>query len=257
MVLNLEMHDFTISKYSKLCETIADNYPTITMSEYVSKRHPAEFILMRHDSDRYPENALKTAFIEMELGIKATYYFRMNNGVFQPDIIKKIHEMGHEIGYHYETLSDAKGNYEKAIKLFEQNLKKFQNICDIKTISMHGRSLSKYDNRDLWTVYDYNDFGLIGEAYLSAGKELNYFSDTGRSWSSKNSVRDFIPGAPKQNNADTTDDLIELIKSKKLDNLYLLTHPERWSLNNYLWLYFYLFDFTINLGKKGIMAVRK
>lgn len=256
-MFNLETHDFTISKYSKLCETIAENYPTITMSEYITKRHPTKFILMRHDSDRYPENALKTAFVEMELGIKATYYFRMNNGVFQPDIIEKIYEMGHEIGYHYETLSDAKGNYEKAIKLFDQNLKKFQKICDIKTISMHGRSLSKYDNRDLWKVYDYTEFDILGEAYLSAGKELNYFSDTGRSWSSKNSVRDFIPGAPKQNDADTTDDLIELIKSKKLDNLYLLTHPERWSLNNYRWLYFYLFDFTINLGKKGIMAVRK
>jgi hypothetical protein len=33
---------------------------------------------------------------------------------------------------------------------------------------MHGSVLSKYDNRDLES-YDYRDFGISAEAYLSLG----------------------------------------------------------------------------------------
>jgi hypothetical protein len=33
--------------------------------------------MMRHDIDRKPENALFTARIEAESGIRATYYFRV------------------------------------------------------------------------------------------------------------------------------------------------------------------------------------
>ena len=39
----------------------------------------------------------------------------------------KIHDLGHEIGYHYEVLSKANGDYEKAMKLFEQELSEFRN----------------------------------------------------------------------------------------------------------------------------------
>ncbi|MDO8726857.1 MAG: hypothetical protein Q7J35_12380 [Candidatus Methanoperedens sp.] len=36
---------------------------------------PRALLLMRHDIDRKPENALSTARIEAESGIRATYYF--------------------------------------------------------------------------------------------------------------------------------------------------------------------------------------
>ena len=55
----------------------------------------------------------------------------------------KIPDLGHEVGYHYEVLSKANGNYERAIKLFEQELSKFRKIVDVKTICMHGSPLSR------------------------------------------------------------------------------------------------------------------
>lgn len=256
--MNFENLDFTIHKYRRACEAIVKHYSTITMAEYVEEsKLPEKFVLMRHDVDRMPRNALKIAEIEQELGIRSTYYFRSNNNVFHPEIIKKIEDMGHEIGYHYEVLSEAKGNYEKAIKLFEYHLDKFTKICDVKTICMHGRPLSKYDNRDLWKVHDFRDFGIVGEAYLSAGKDLNYFSDTGRNWNSKNNLRDFIPGKKEYIAVDTTDDLIELIENDEIDNFYILTHPERWSANIPEWGLYYSVDFSFNFGKKVLMMVRK
>ncbi len=177
--------DFTLQKFSNLCSAVVGNYPTLTLAEYFSGKEPPErFAIMRHDIDRKPGNALNTARIERELGIRAMYYFRMNGNVFRPEIMREIEGMGHEVGYHYEVLGKSKGDREKAIGIFRRELKEFRNVCDVRTICMHGNPLSKYDDRELWKAYDFRDFGITGEAYLSAGRDLNYFSDTGRSWNS-------------------------------------------------------------------------
>lgn len=259
VMLNFHNLDFTLDKFHQLCSAIAGNYTTITMERYLSAGNemPERFVLMRHDVDEWPKTALKTARIEEELGIQATYYFRTRNNVFVPEIIREIEKMGHEVGYHYEVLSTAKGDYEKAIKLFEDDVNMFREICNLKTICMHGKPLSKYDNRDLWDVYDFRDFGILGEAYLSAGQELNYLNDTGRGWNSKNNLRDFIPGKTEQVFANTTDDLIELIENGGVSNFYISTHPDRWTSNIFSWVLFWLQDFTHNLGKKLLMGVRK
>jgi hypothetical protein len=257
-MFSLNELDFTIPTFWNLSNSLVRNYKPITMSEYFSSEHlPDKFTLIRHDVDRIPENSLKTALIESELGIKATYYFRTTKNVFIPKIIKEISDLGHEIGYHYEVLSDASGDYSKAIELFEYNLSKLRKICDIKTICMHGCPLSKFDNRDLWKVHDFHKFGILGEAYLSVGHELNYFSDTGRNWGTKNSLRDFIPGKTENFFIDTTYELIALIESRKLDNFYILSHPERWSNSMINWSLYFSMDFAVNFVKRGVMAVRK
>ncbi len=249
-MLTIENRDFTSHKFLRLCQSISDNYSTVTMAEYFENRHPRRFILMRHDVDRTPEHALVTAKIEHELGIKSTYYFRTKKSILKPDIITQIKNLGHEIGYHYETLSNSNGDFEKAIKLFQSDLNKFRKICEIKTISMHGKPLSKYDNRELWKKYDFRDFGIIGEAYLSARDDLNYFSDTGRTWDFRNKLRDYVSCKTERAFADITDDLIQLIEQKKLSNFYILTHPERWPSNFVGWSFSYSADLSTNLGKK-------
>ncbi|WP_440945530.1 hypothetical protein ACSAZL_15595 [Methanosarcina sp. T3] len=229
------------------------------MHEYVTagNKLPERFVLMRHDVDNWAKNALKTASVEEEYGIRATYYFRTHKKAFVPDIIQEIEKMGHEVGYHYEALSTAKGDYEKAIKLFEDDVQKFREICNIKTVCMHGAVLSKYDNRDLWKSYNLRDFGILGEAYLSAGKNLNYFTDTGRGWNSKNNMRDFIPGKTEKFSAERTDDLIKLVDSCEINNFYISLHPDRWKSNIANWSIFWLYDFVLNTGKKIVMAVRQ
>ena len=252
-MLNL---DFTLTKFRDLCTAVARNYPTLTLTEYFSgKELPLSFAIIRHDIDRRAGNARNTARIEQESGIRATYYFRMNNSVFRPELIKEIEGMGHEVGYHYEVLGKSKGDKRKAIGLFGKELSEFRTICDVKTICMHGNPLSKYDDRELWKAYDFRDFGVLGEAYLSAGKDVDYFSDTGRCWNSKNNMRDLMPGRGVQSLASKTDDMIGLINSKRINKLYILTHPERWG-NGMNWGFNYMMDFTLNTGKKMLLAVR-
>jgi hypothetical protein len=83
--------DFTLSKFRSLCSTIAQHYPTLTLAEYFGGAAlPESFAMMRHDIDRKPENALSTARIEAESGIRATYYFRRYGSAFRPDIMREI-----------------------------------------------------------------------------------------------------------------------------------------------------------------------
>ncbi len=258
-MLNIRNLDFTHEKYRQLCSAISGKYTFLTMHEYMTagEKLPERFVLMRHDVDKMAKNALKTASIEEEYGIKATYYFRTSKKAFVPEIIQKIEKMGHEVGYHYEVLSTAKGNYEKAIQLFEDDIQRFRSICKLRTICMHGAVLSKYDNRDLWKFYDFRDFGILGEAYLSVGENLNYFTDTGRSWNSKSNMRDFIPGKSEQVFANTTDDLIKLAKDNEINNFYISLHPDRWKSNIANWSLFWLEDIILNSGKRVLMAVRQ
>jgi hypothetical protein len=58
--------------------------------------------------------------------------------------------LGHEVGYHYENMSDCDGNTTEALLDFEKKLSEFRKHVPISTISMHGRPMKKYDNRDLW-----------------------------------------------------------------------------------------------------------
>ena len=241
--------DFTLEKYRELCRVLQERSEIFTFDRYLSENPKGKVTVLRHDVDRSIQNALRMAQLEHEAGIRSSYYFRYP-GTFVPNIIGKIRDLGHEVGYHYEVLSMAKGDYDKAIGLFRSGLGEFRKICEVATICMHGSPLSKYDNRDLWKKYDFRDFGIKGEAYLSmADKGLIYLTDTGRSWGGKHSVRDAMPGARKVP-VETTDDLIAWIGSADENaGLYFTVHPERWAPNEVEWAVGSVTDFAVNMGK--------
>ena len=260
MVLGLPLpgtRDFTLEKYRELCQALLNSgYTPSPVRDYLERdpRADGRNVVLRHDVDRKAKNALRMAELERAMGIRSTYYFRYPR-TFNPDVMREIHGLGHEIGYHYEVLAKTNGDYAKAIALFTDELSAFREICDIHTICMHGSPLSRYDNRDLWKKYDFRAFGIIGEAYLSmAGREIRYFTDTGRSWSGKHSVRDVMQrtGADR---VDTTDDLIEWVRSSGGEDLYLTVHPERWALSTAEWSQNYVGDIVVNIGKKVLKLV--
>lgn len=234
-------------------------YSVLTVRHYLECPETAspKTIIIRHDVDRKIRNAVHMAGLEHSLGIHTTYYFRYPS-TFRPEIIATIRDMGHEIGYHYETFSKARGDPEKAISLFESELRSLRTIAEIHTICMHGSPLSPYDNRDLWKTHDFKTFGILGEAFLSM-EGVPYFSDTGRNWSGKNSLRDAMPdkdGKRTMVSVETTDDLIAYIRSGTDGPIYLTLHPERWALNSGEWIMGAMADYAMNAGKKIIWLIR-
>jgi len=99
------MPDFTLDTYKSLLETLLSvNYIFQTFANYI-KRPEQRVVILRHDVDAKKLNSLMTAQLEKELGIRGTYYFRIVPESFDEDVIRQIHELRHEIGYHYEDLS--------------------------------------------------------------------------------------------------------------------------------------------------------
>ena len=258
------MRDFTLEKYKELCEAINNCYTPVTVFSYiVADPKPEPLIIIRHDVDRAPENALKIAKLEHRIGIESTYYFRVKKGVFIPEIIREISHMGHEVGYHYEVVDKARGNLDLAIKIFEQELEKFRELVEVKTICMHGNPLTPWDNRMLWKKYDFRDYGIIGEAYLSIDyQNIIYLSDTGRNWSGQYSLKDYFKDRidRTENRQDlrinSTDDVIKLINTKNFRRIYLLTHPNRWNDCVSGWIKELMLQTLKNVGKGFLKYAR-
>jgi hypothetical protein len=188
------MHDFTFHTFRLLLTALKEQQYTFqTFAGYLKDPAP-HAIILRHDVDGRKLNSLYAAKLEVELGITGTYNFRMVPQSFDAEVIKQITAMGHEIGYHYEDLATAKGNYDQAIRLFKQNLAKLRQISPVETICMHGSPLSKYDNRKIWDKYDYRNYGIIGEPYFDLDfSTMLYLTDTGRRWDGEAvSVRDGV-----------------------------------------------------------------
>ncbi len=256
MGLEEMIRDFTLERYEELCnEIVTSGYDVLNVNGYMQGNPKSGCVVIRHDVDSRPWMALKMARIERNWDISSTYYFRFVKGIFDPAIIREISDLGHEIGYHYEVLSKARGNYERAIELFEYELAQFREICSIDTICMHGSVLSKYDNRDLWRIYDYRDFDISAEAYLSLGNDLCYLSDTGWEWNKKHKLRDLMPLkdgelSVKEPSINSTSELFDIIHNNKINRIYLLVHPGNWTDNFYDWYYIMMKNKFFNAGKR-------
>jgi len=203
------MRDFTIQTYIKLLFTLQQQgFLFLHFKDFQSTIQNQKRIVLRHDVDTHKENSLHFARLQNYFGIVGTYYFRIVPQSFDENIIKEIYSLGHEIGYHYETLDTVWGKrkdkskrtkaidydlfIDAAFEEFCRNLEIFRKIVPVTTICMHGSPLSKYDNRAIWGKYDYKKLGIIGEPYFDINFEkMLYLTDTGRSWSGGNvSIRD-------------------------------------------------------------------
>jgi len=249
------MKDFTFKQYTELCITLQERHNLVSVAKFLTEKKE-NLAIIRHDIDKKPLNALKIAEIEKDLGIQSTFYFRTEPEVFNIDIMKKIHSMGHEIGYHYEVLDKANGDINKAITFFEQDLSLFP--FNIQTICMHGNPLTPWVNKDMWRDFNFKKYGIIGEAYLSINfSDLYYFSDTGRSWDGRFSVKDHSDAHDaKSEKIVSTEKLKEFIRQNN-GNYYIVTHPQRWNDKLIPWITELFCQSIKNVGKSGIKRMRK
>ncbi len=238
------MRDFSLDIYRELLESFQrKGYELITFADYCHGRRPEKYVILRHDVDARPQNSLKTAQIEHSIGAKATYYFRVGKESNQPEIIRAIVRLGHEIGYHYEDLALCKGKIDAAYDHFQTWLEYFRYYYAVETICMHGAPTSRYDGRKLWEKYDYKALEIVGEPYLDTDfSDVFYLTDTGRCWDGyKVSVRDKIPEyqdvwAKQGLTFHTTEQLLEALENNRLpQHIMLTTHPQRWTNQIMLW----------------------
>ena len=251
------MRDFTLEAYRLYLQAIKASYSNIlTFAEFFSLPEPPDsFVIIRHDVDRKPKNALKMAMLENEMGVRSTYYFRTKAHVFNSGIIRAIAKYGHEIGYHYESLADTKGDMGLAINDFEANLLKLRDLVPIQTIAMHGSPLKPYDNRDMWHQNEGHrllteKYHILGEVYLDIDyKDVAYINDTGRNWSSDiSNIRDFVD-SEETINIENANELFHLFENAFYSKIVFQVHPERWTDSFIDYQIQFLKDYVVNFLK--------
>jgi len=247
------MKDFTHTKYIILLNSLLDlGYNFYRVKDYFLKKLNEPFILLRHDVDRRPYASLEMAKIEHKLGVVATYYFRVPY-TYNIEVIKEIQNLGHEIGYHYESLAVANGNFEKAIEDFESNLSKLREISDVKSIAMHGRPTSKWDSRWLWKEFNYKEYGILSEPYFDIDfTKVAYITDAGRKWGDDSvNLRDKVDS--KFNiKIRNSDDIIKFLETNRV-NLMLNIHPEHWAKDQFDWYKIYIVRALKNSVKRVLI----
>jgi len=213
----------TLSSYSNLIQTILRaDYKIYAVDEYIREKPEKNVVVLRHDVDVNPHQALLMAKLERSLGVKSTYYFRYIPRVFNESIIKSIGEMGFEVGYHYETLDKSYGNFPEAISLFKNELESFRKIAPVKTVCSHGNVVrNKHYSGLNYDIFKFSE-NLLEECNLKAEAYLNmlfsplvYLSDSIERTS---------------NPFKSVEDLIRRIEMQSEDdiNYYILFHPCLW-----------------------------
>jgi hypothetical protein len=273
--------DFTIKTYEQLLNALVSQgvlfYPFTYMPERSAGKEgsSAPWVILRHDVDLKPGNSHAFAKIQHCRGIRGTYYFRAVPQSWDDRIIREIHEMGHEIGYHYECLTTTKGDTGAAYDDFRRNLERLRKLAPVTTICMHGSPMSRFDSRKIWEKYDYRALGITGEPYFDLDNTwVAYYTDTGRMWDGdRYSVRDRMkqPMVDAQMPTNTrvpgnrkvwpiyhsTFDIIRALEEGTFPQRSMLTfHPQRWTSNPVAWAQELVWQGVKN-RVKGVTVVRR
>jgi len=276
--------DFSYNAYRNILEAIkSSGYRVMTIGNYiVAGNRPEKTIVIRHDVDLDPYYQIRFAEMEHSFGFKTSYYFRYVDKIFKKEVIDKVHQLGHEIGYHYEVYTKAKGDEQKAMELFREELAIFKERWNIKTVCPHGGSFvdntdgytltsmirlipkllsrkqvfSKWVNFDMWSNNRFEDFGIEGDAYKSVDfSDILYLSDTGRSWDNRYKRLDKVNSAINpQFHVKSSNDLIRIIKNEQVATMYLLVHFEQWKDTYKDWFAYYLAQLIRRTGKRIVFG---
>ena len=250
--------DFTLDSYFQIIDAglNASYQPLAVVDLFKEPSRTDPHIVLRHDVDRHPENALAMAKGEARRGVRATYYFRTISKTLKPDIISAIADLGHEIGYHYEDFHAARYDSDKAWDQFCDNLERLRNIAPIETIAMHGSPLAKFNNMELWKYHAFAERDVQDCILSFDWGDYAFFTDTGRSFAAgRTNLRDKIGGKSHPDIA-TSPQLAAFLRDRVENKIQISTHPERWNTPGLSWVRQWGQDTAVNLIKLGLQAIR-
>jgi len=171
---------FTLQHYKEVLSYAKKQYTFQTFSEYVNSPKQSHAILLRHDVDYSIDKAFEMAKLESSLGIKSTYFVLLRASFYNPysptntSHLKKILELGHEIGLHYDSteLSKEKFPYKK----LKEEINQLEQIIDHKifVIAQHNPTISPKLNKIPEKFLDVRESKIF--------KSIPYISDSVKNW---------------------------------------------------------------------------
>ena len=179
----------------------------VQFRDFLGSALPERFIALRHDIDFGPEYALAMAELERAAGILSTY-FVLTDGQFYDvlasstvRIVRRIHELGHEVGLHFSVGSAVEADIGREVEW------RLHVLSDI--VGTEVRSFSQHDpvNAGFAEVALPASCAPSVDAYRAIrDHSLLYVSDSAKMW--------------RQHTFETA-----LAEGR---NLCLLAHPHSW-----------------------------
>ena len=176
-------HDlFTYDYYREILGLLKSNFNICLFSDIESSEHNS--IILRHDVDVSVEEALKMAQIEHDEGVCSNYMIMTDSIFYDLDdknikSLKKIIDLGHHVGLHYDFK-------ENDISISEENIVRYSGYLggmigqDIISLSFHSFSSLSFSP---YFLKDRFHFGQNINSFFS--DFMNYYiSDSRGRWES-------------------------------------------------------------------------
>jgi len=203
--------DFTEDNYSRLLSLAMGKYNFIDYKNYKSS---GKNIIWRHDIDFSVHRAHKLAIIENSMNIKTTYFLYLHSffyNLLEDEIfllIKKIINLGHDIGLHFDTsfYNSTGCNEDYLIKMIEFEKNFLENILNKKIIAF---SLHIPESCQNSFFSKEKIFGMINVSSDYIINNYGYCSDSNGYWRYRR--------------------LENVLVEAKDEKLQILTHPELWT----------------------------
>ncbi len=234
---------FVYKDWDKFCRTLSESgIKSITAVEELHKKDK-QFLILKHDVEDVPRKALSLAKIEAKYGHRGVYYAQAylmkekNISIFE-----QIKKLGHEVSYHHDVMDATEGHIEKALQIFEENKKIFEQYgFKISTVCQHGNPIAKrigyHSNRDFFrNDYIKTQLPDISEIMVDfkkrIGTDYKYISDAGYSWKMifDPETNDIDDSSDRDMTIGNLENLVDFVR--KNTAVIVSTHPHRWCKSN-------------------------
>lgn len=222
--------DFTFAAFDLFCQRIR-HMPVFSVAGFLARAAPppTPFVILRLDVDYREAHAVSLARIADRYNVQGTFYFRRREQGFDWQAIRAVADLGHEVGYHFETLDRARGDVARARELFLKDLEAFRRAgFPARTVAAHGApptAPTYHGNLDLLRDAPglLDKAGLLGETTLSIDfTNVAYLSDATWRWRRYDHYQPGQPGRP------TTLRAILAELTRRDAGLYITFHPHQW-----------------------------
>lgn len=162
-------------------------------------------MIIRHDIDLEIEKAIMMAKLEQEMGVSSTYFVLVTSNFFNifskrnQDQLRRICDMGHEVGLHFDEVKyDAETDLVRAMEQEAELLERCLGR-EVRSLSMHRPSRTTLE-----ADYRVADGRIVNSYGTEFFRRHKYVSDSRRNW---------------------REDVEAIVKSGEYDRSHVLTHP--------------------------------
>lgn len=223
-------------EYGRLLKTaLGAGYRVVTLEDFLDGTLPVAsepVLILRHDVDQYAASALTMSDIELELGLRSTWYFRWRTA--QPAVITELKKRGGEVGLHYETLSRltlageapqpaaGEAGLSAARECLREEIATFVSLHGpIRSVAAHGDTrVPGVRNGDLLRDQEWSDYGVEYDANDAMRRHALAAWLTDRSSAEGGWSDDLDP--------------FSMLRSRQ-SPILCLTHPNNWVSGLSLW----------------------